>query len=161
MRAHEGFVVGGTDHDAIFIGQNRILWIIVVKGIAPHGWPQEITFEAEDEFKDFFVKLMVETTKLFFGPTRKGRSFIVDKNAPIFYFGFAERVTARPNVKCSFGFDRHIGPPIPWRNANLGGDIVGTEDRAAFVAAYDHQCLIDVRKWFVYSLYQKRLPLAA
>ena len=56
--------------------------------------------------------------------------------------------------------DRNIRPPIPRRDADLLGQIVDAVDRAAFVAAGDHQRALHARERLRHHLDEKGFPFA-
>ena len=113
MRPHHGLVVGGADDDAVIVGEGRTQRIVVVYGPSPHGWPQQVAFQAEDQFENMVVELVVEAPEFLVGPARQCRGFVVDEYAPVFYPGFPEVVAAFSGEEPFAGFYGHVGPPVP------------------------------------------------
>jgi hypothetical protein len=109
----------GTHYDTPFICQNRVEGIISVEGVSPHGRPEVIATQPQQQFKYLFIYMMVEATELFFCPTGKGGCFIVNKDAAIFYRWGMIVVSAFFDKYGCFLFDRYIGPPVPGRYAEL------------------------------------------
>ena len=54
--------------------------------------------------------------------------------------------------------DRHVGPEIPGRHTDLRGHVEHAKDRAALVAAGDHQRTVDARQRVVDDRHDKCLP---
>jgi len=48
--------------DAIQVGSLRIQRVVLIKGVVPHGGPQVIAFETQDQLKDFLIKLVFMLT---------------------------------------------------------------------------------------------------
>src|SRR5690606_19278301 len=86
MSAHHWFVVRCGDHDAVFVGKTRVVGIVIGKcRRAPHGRPQIVAFVSQNEFKNLFVKLMIEATEFPLCPVSQRRCFVIDKNSAILY----------------------------------------------------------------------------
>src|SRR5690606_30600749 len=68
--AHHWFMVGGGYHNAVFICKPGIFRIVGSKNCGtPHGRPKVIPLIPQDQFIDFFIKFMIKSTELLFGPT--------------------------------------------------------------------------------------------
>ncbi len=58
-----------------FIGELRIQRIVFVERVVPHGRPEVVGLEPQQQFKNLLVKLMVVVAELFFTqPERAGAS---------------------------------------------------------------------------------------
>ena len=84
---HHGLVMRCSHYNAHFICQHRILRVVAVKTSPPHGRPEVIAFQPEDQLKYFFIKLVVKSAVIFNSPASECRFFIIQKNTPILYFG--------------------------------------------------------------------------
>lgn len=79
----------------------------------PHGRPEKVGPEAEEELKDFFVEFDVVTSKLFPDPAGKGWCLIIDENATISDAGLAADGSDGQRVDFGVLLGRDISPPIP------------------------------------------------
>ncbi len=89
MGTHHGLMVRCSYNNPIFIGQQGIQGIIIVKGPPPHGRPQKIAPQAHDVFKNVFVKTAVERPVPLVYPSGQGWCFVIDKKAPVLHGRFS------------------------------------------------------------------------
>jgi hypothetical protein len=61
------------------------LRVVVVEGVAPHGGPEVIGFEPQQEFEYMFVEEVVEVAEFFMDPAAERGRFVVDEEAAVFY----------------------------------------------------------------------------
>ena len=86
MSAHHWFVVRCGNHYAVLVGQTRVVGIVIgERRGAPHGRPQIVSLISKNEFKNFFVELVIETAEFFLRPVSQRRCFVIDKNSAILY----------------------------------------------------------------------------
>ena len=57
LGAQHGLVMGGAHDDAPLVGHFGTERIVFVEGAAPHGGPEIIALEAQDQFEDVCVEL--------------------------------------------------------------------------------------------------------
>ena len=57
MCTHHRLMVGGSHHDAIFISQPRAFRIVLIESCRPHGRPQIVGLQAQQELKHMDVHL--------------------------------------------------------------------------------------------------------
>src|SRR5215472_12965074 len=55
---------------------------------------------------------------------------------------------------------RNVGPIVPWRDADLLGEVVNAVNGSAFVTAANNQCIGDSRKRLRHNLQKKGFPFA-
>ena len=159
MGAAHRLVVRGPQHDAHLVGQGRAHRVVVIDRLAPHGRPQEVALQPQDQLEDPLVEGVVEAAEGLVGPAVEGRVLVVQEDAPVLDrrlldvgAGGDEDVLARGNGD--------VGPPGPGRDAGPLGKVVGAEDRAALVGAGDHQGAGEARPGVFDHLLDEGLPLA-
>ena len=57
--ARHRLMVRGAHHDTHAVGQFAVLGVVGIKCPSPHGGPHHISLEAQDEFKDLLIEMMV------------------------------------------------------------------------------------------------------
>ena len=94
------------------------------------------------------------------GPGAEAPVFVVEEDAAVFYGGRALlKPIAAQGYRVTMG-DGDIGPPIPRRNADAGGEIVDAKDGAATVAAGDAEGTVHAGERVVHKLQDITFPLA-
>ena len=152
--------MGGADDHAILVRQLGVQRVVGGERIVPHGGPEIVTLEPQDEFKDVRVHPVVQLAVLLPRPGHEARAFVVDEDAAIFYRRRTLHVTARVHVERAVAFGRHVGPPIPGRHPDLFGQVIHAENRPALVAAGDDEGAFDSGQRPAQDLNRRRLPLA-
>ena len=163
LRTHHRFVMRSTHNDAIFICQTRIFGVILIEAVAlihsilifqnrnqrlillegaPHGRPETVGLETQQEFEDMRIHLAVHTPKLIPSPGSHAGELIVDKDTTIFYLRLPRLHVALLHKHLLMLSHRHISPPIPWRNAHLSGEFIDAIDGASHIRTGNHQSLI-------------------
>ena len=133
------FVVRGSDNDAHLIRKRSVFRIIIVKSISPHGRPDEISFQPENQFKHFFVKQMIKPSESGFRPSGQSRCFIVQENAAIFHGRLSGGKFSR-FYEYFFRFShRNIRPVIPGRNSHLTGKFINPVNGTPQIASCNDQ----------------------
>ena len=160
LGAQHRLVMRGAHHDAVLVGDLGIERIVFVEGVVPHGRPEIIALQAEDQLEDLFVELVVVGAELLLHPAAERRRFVVQEDAAILDRGLAFAVLAGLHEQGVLVDHGNVGPPIPGRNADLFGEIVDAVDGAALVAARDHQRAGDTGQRPVHHLDQERFPFA-
>lgn len=134
-------VVRRRHDNAIRVGQLLVARVIDKKTAAglripgPHGRPQEIGLEPQQQLKDRPVELgIVLGAKRRVHPARQCRRLVVDEKAAEPHAGLAVDSRARQRVDLRVPLDRHVGPPVPRRDANLLGERICAKDGASLVA---------------------------
>ncbi len=146
MRAHHGFVVRSGHYNSHFVGQNRVDGIVAVETGPPHGRPHIIPFQAQDQFKNFFVKFMVKPAVIFHSPAAQRGFFVVQENTAVFHLWFARQIRSGFDIQRSLPLNRNIGPPVPGRNANFARQAEQSVNGSAFVASGNNQRFFYSRK---------------
>ncbi len=149
------FVVRGSHHDSHFIGQAAVLGIIGIEGPPPHGRPEEITAQTENQLKDPLVETVVAIIGAVgvFHPPREAGSFIIEEDTAITHGRFARRIAAARDGEVLGLCDRHIGPIVPGRNTDLLRELIDPIHRAATVTTDDHECLVNPLDRFTNGLH--------
>ena len=159
MVASHGFMMGSAHNDTHLISQWSVERIVEIEGIAPHRGPQIVAFQAEEQFEDMFVEKVVEAAgigialgidgqilalavgKLLLHPTREAGCLVVEEDAAIAHCGLAVGVDTGKDKDAVALDNGHIGPPCPWRNAQLTAQFVDAIFGASLVAACDDEHL--------------------
>ena len=81
--------MGSAHDDAVVVGELRVEGVVFVEAVIPHGGPEVVAFESEDQFEDVFVKLVVVGSEFFFNQAGEGGGFIIEKDAAVFHRGRA------------------------------------------------------------------------
>ena len=63
--------MGGSHDDAIFVGQFGVQRVVFVEAIVPHGRPEVIGFEPQQQFKDVGVELVIIIPVFLIYPARE------------------------------------------------------------------------------------------
>ena len=114
-----GFVMGGAYNNAHLVGKLPVHRVIIKKGVAPHGWPDEVPFQSQDQLKYLLIEQVVESTEGFLSPSAQGGGFIVEEDTSVFYGRLPIRKKSLADADRCPLVDRHVGPPVPWRYAHL------------------------------------------
>ena len=76
LGAQHGLVVRGAHDDAVFVGELRVERIVLVEGVAPHGGPEIVALEPQDQLEDLHIEVVIvsrQTSRLT-QPERAGAS---------------------------------------------------------------------------------------
>lgn len=137
MVACHGFVVGSAHDDAHLIGCATVFRVVGIEGPAPHGRPQHVALEAQDEFKHAGIESVVAIIGAVgvLHPRSETGSLVIEKEPTIAHSRFAVGVDATGDVDAVVAGHGHIGPVIPRRDTHLAGEFVDAVDGAPPVAA--------------------------
>src|SRR6516164_2544629 len=150
----------GAHHDAVLISQFGVERVVLVKGVIPHRWPEVVPFQAENEFEDLGVELVIVVSVFLLNPTGERRRLVVEKDPSVFHLRWPLNVGPGSYEQGFMTMNGHICPPIPGGNTNLLGKIVDAVNRAAFVAAENDQSRCDAWQRLFDNLNEERFPLA-
>ena len=163
--APERLAVRGTHDNAVHVRKlsTRKPRSLLRKDRVPHGRPQIIAFETQQQDKNLLICLGIDAAKRLHTPVSKSRPLIIDKEAAVFYGGlFGENpVPDRHSHRVLF-LRRHISPVNQWRHPTQLGQPKHAVDGSPLVTARDDQCLLHrwhLRKWCAHNLYLVYLPL--
>ena len=95
---HHGLMVGSAHDDAIPVGQDRILRIVLVEGGSPHGGPEIVGLQTQQKLKQVGVHLGIQSSELPRSPSAKRRPLVIDENAAIFHFRRRLHIASRGNI---------------------------------------------------------------
>ncbi len=129
----------GSHHDAHLVGESWRFRIILIEVGSPHGRPEIVSLQAEQQFEDMAISLGIDATKLVGTPSAKRWPLIIDEDAAIFHLRFSIRISTWSNVEIIVMSDRRISHPIPRRHAYLTRQLVDAIDGTALVRAQDNQ----------------------
>ena len=85
VRAHHRFVVTRAHDDAVSVGKPGIVRVVLVEGIRPHGGPQVIGAQAQQQLEHVRVHLRIPAAKFFARPLAQRRLFVIDEDAAVFH----------------------------------------------------------------------------
>ncbi|OPZ73984.1 MAG: hypothetical protein BWY82_00906 [Verrucomicrobia bacterium ADurb.Bin474] len=160
VRPVHWLVVGCAHDDTIFRSSRSIERVIIPESIAPHGWPEEVSTQAEYQLEYVFVEFVVVVAELLVHPTGECRSFVIEEDSTILD-SWLIHPPGRQYVDLILMFDGNICPPIPRRHAHFFRQGVESIHRSAAVAPHDHQGPFDSGNRVVNDLMKKGFPLAA
>ena len=145
MVAGHGLVVTGAHDDAHLVGRLRVQRVVGIECPAPHGGPEEIALEAQDQLKDFLVEAVVAIAGAegVLHPRGQTRRLVVEEQAAIAHGRLAVRILTLFNIEGVVVSHGNIGPPVPWRHAHLARQLIDAKHGAALVAAGNDQLLAD------------------
>ena len=153
MGAHHRLMVTGAHHDTHLVGQSWTLRIILVEGRCPHGRPEIVGLQAQQQLKDMFVGLSVHTPKVVGTPRAKRGPFVVNKDSTILHL--RRWLDESPAIIIQFVLMLHwrICHPIPRRHPDTLREVIDAIDGATLVAARNDEVAI-------YHIDQIRFPLS-
>lgn len=61
---HHWLMMGSSHDNTISIGQCGILWVVLVEGGNPHGWPEIVSLQAQQKLKQVGIHLRVQSPEL-------------------------------------------------------------------------------------------------
>ena len=134
-------MVRGAHHNTHLVGQSRRLGVVLVECRCPHGRPEIVGLQTQQQLEYLLVGLGVNATEVLLAPRAERGPFVVDEDAAIFH--------GRPVVIASGGpvqliLMNHwcISHPVPGRHTDAARNLVNAEDGAPFVAACNDQVAI-------------------
>ena len=77
LRSQHGLVVRSAHDNSIHVGDLRIQRIIFIERVVPHGRPEIIRLEPQQQFEYFLVELMVEVPELLMRPSAEGWRLVI------------------------------------------------------------------------------------
>src|SRR5690625_3429517 len=141
------------------VGHDSVLRGIEVEGFGiPHGRPEVISFEPEYELEDVLIHGGIDAPETVLGPTAERRVLIVDENATV---PDARALTAGACSDVHGGalFNRDIREPVPRRDADLFGEVVGAKNSTATIGAHDDERLCHAGPGSIDDLLKEAHPL--
>ena len=108
-------MVGGTHHDTHCIGGLQVLRVVGIESPAPHGRPQVVTFQAQDEFKHLGIEMVVAIvcTEGVLHPGGQTGCLIVEEQTTIAHSGFAVGELTFLDIEVGMLLHGNIGPVVP------------------------------------------------
>ena len=158
--AHHRLVVRGAHHDAHGVGQLAVALVVVVEGRAPHGGPQVVGAHAQHQFEQLLVELAVVAAEALPGPVGERRRFVVQEDAAVLDHRLVHQARIHRDAQGGMARHRHVGPPVPGRDADLFRQRVDAVNGAALVAAGDDQGALHAGQRVRHRLDEKTFPLA-
>ena len=143
--------------------------VVLGEGAPPHRGPQVVGLEPQHHLEDLGVEGAVEAARVAGGEARAEGGgcpgaergvLVVDEEPAVLHRGRALRVRARQHVQRVLPPRRHVVPVVPGRDADAPRDVVGAVDRAALVAARDHEGALHAGQRVLDDLLQRGLPPA-
>ena len=137
--AHQRLVVARAHDHAVLVRHDRVQRVVLVERLAPHRGPQIIAFQAQNQLEHVRVHLRIDAAEVGARPVAERRLLVVDEDAAVFHFRRVLHVGPLDRLDLVPVRHRHVRPPVPRRHAHALRELVDAVDRAAFVAARDHQ----------------------
>ncbi len=119
VRTHHWLMMRGPHHDAILIGKIRIHRVILIEVTAPHGRPQVVGLQTQQEFEHVGIHLRIVSTEMGTSPSTERRFLIIDKDTTILHLRRRLHVSTFLDIERGRMLGRHVSPPIPRRYAYL------------------------------------------
>ena len=170
LRAQHRLLVGTAHHDAVFVGEPRVVRIILGERVVPHRRPQVVALEAENDLENARVESGVEVRGGAFSrltvavvlahPTGQVRKLVVQEDAAILHARLPLHVASRSHEQGRLAIGHDIGPPVPGGDADLFGHVIDPIDRSALVAPGNDDGRVDAGQGAIDGLEHERLPLA-
>ena len=175
LRPEHRLLMRGAHDDAVFIREPGIFRIVFVEGVVPHGRPEVVALQPQNQLEQLRVKLVVvigharrdgrigiggDQAEFVGDPIAQVRRFVIQEDAAIFDRRRALEVFARFYKQRVFVLGGDVRPPIPRRYAHLLGQIINAVDGSPLVAAHDDQRAGDAGQGIGHDLDEKRFPLA-
>ena len=115
MVTRHRFMMGSSHYNSHIMSRLAVFGIIRIKAPRPHGRPHKVSSQAENQLENAGIKTVVSIIGSIgmLYPSRKTRSFIVQKYTPVFYCRFTGSVFATPNIQVLTLNHGHIRPIIP------------------------------------------------
>ena len=151
--AHHRLVVARSHYDAVHVGHLGVKRVVLVEGRVPHGRPEVVGLQAQEQLEKVGVHLGVKPSEARRGPSPERGPLVVYEDAAVLYLGRRLYVAAFPDVERRALARRNVGPPVPWRHADFLGYVVNSVYCAALVAACHNEVA-------VHRLDDERLPAA-
>jgi hypothetical protein len=145
-------------HDAVLVRELRVQRVVVAKGAVPHRRPEVVGLQAQQQLEDLRVELVVVAAELLPRPAGERGRLVVDEDAAVLHGRLTLHVAAGPYEELRARRGRHVGPPVPGRDAYLFGEFVEAVDGAALVAAGDDERALDAGPGPLDDLRDARLP---
>ena len=141
MVACHRFVVRSADDDAHLVGQLAVLGVVGIESPAPHGRPQEVAAQTENEFEHLSVELVsaVIGAEGVLHPSGQAGCLVVQEDATIGHRRLTVGIDTGTDADSLAGRYRHVGPPVPGRYTHLARQLVDAVDGTALVAAGNEQ----------------------
>ena len=143
MGAHHRLMVTGAHHDTHLVGQSRALGIILIEGRCPHGRPEIVGLQAQEQLKDMFVSLCVHTPKVVSTPRAKRGPLVINEKATILHL--RRWLDESPAIIIQFVLmlHRRICHPIPRRHPDTLREVVDAIDGATLVTARNDKIAVN------------------
>ena len=139
--AGHGLVMGGSHDNAHLVGRDAVQGVVGIEGPAPHGRPEEIGFQAQKQLEHMGIELMatIVRAEAVFHPGREAGCLVVEENAPVAHSRLRHGVRSACQEEVVPVQDRHVGPIVPGRDADLLGQLIDAVNGTAHVGAGDNQ----------------------
>lgn len=128
-----------THYDAVLVSERLVACVVHVEHAVPHGWPEVVGLGPEQQFEDPRVELSPERCAVgrdgvtLIRPACQSWSLIVDEEAAVLDGRTFLDLCSLEQMNGIVLLGWYIGEPVPWRDANLLGDIVDTVDSATSI----------------------------
>ena len=145
--ARHRFMVACAYNNTHFIGQYAIFRVIGIECPAPHGRPEQIASQTQDEFEHLLVECMtaIVGAECVLHPRSQARRLIVQEDTTILHSWFAIGEDTLAHENRIMMLHRHVGPVVPRRYSHLSRQLVNAIDGATSVAACNNQLAADHR----------------
>ena len=115
MIACHWLVMAGADNDTHLVGRLGVFRIVGVEGPTPHGRPEEIALQTENELKHFLIEtvIAVASAEGVLHPGSKTRGLVVEEDATIAHDRLAIGIFAPLYIDGRVLLHGYVGPVIP------------------------------------------------
>ncbi len=160
VRAHHRFDMRGTHDDSVFVREPGIQRVVLVETIIPHGGPEIIRLEPQQQFENVGVEGVIVAAEFFLCPAGEVRRLVIEESAAIFDRGRSLNIFTGLHKQHVLVPRGHILPKVPRRNADLLRQVVNAVNGPALVAAADDERIFDTGQGMGNDLQKIRFPFA-
>ena len=135
--ARHGLVVRRAHDDAHLVGSLAVERVVGIEAPSPHRRPHEVGLEAQQQLEHAGVEVVAAIVGAVgvLHPRGEAGGLVVEEYAAVTHGRLTVGVCATFYINALVVLDRHVGPPIPRRDANLPRQLVYAVDGAAAVGA--------------------------
>ena len=132
------------DHPHL-VGRLAVERVVGIESPRPHGRPEEIAFQSEDEFEHLLIETVVAeiSAESILYPCGETRRLVVEEDATVAHPGLAIGIRAPGHIYFVMMFHGHIGPVVPRRHPYLPRQLVDAINGSTPVGPSDNQLVID------------------
>ena len=140
-------MMAGAHDDTHLVGSTAVLGVVGIECPSPHGWPHEVSTQAENQLEHFRIETVVAVVgaPCVLYPRGEAWSLVVEEESAVAHGWFAVGVGAFHYINVIMMRRRNICPPVPRRHSYLARKFINAEDGASAVASGDSNAPVTCR----------------